>query len=145
MKLTANTKQLLTLLAASILCAGAQTALSQSTTTPMTTPESADRSSVPADNSKSNKVDPSNSTATADAQMNDSSDISITERIRKSLMADKSLSTYAHNVKVVTVNGHVTLNGVVRSELERTTVETKAVSVVGQGSVVNDLKISPNT
>jgi hyperosmotically inducible protein len=140
MKLTANTKQLLTLLAASILCAGAQTALSQSTTTPAL----ADRSSVPADNSKSNKVDPSNSTATADAQMNDSSDVSITQRIRKSLMADTSLSTYAHNVKIVTVNGHVTLNGVVRSEVERTTVEAKAVSVVGQSSVVNDLKISPN-
>jgi hyperosmotically inducible periplasmic protein len=141
MKVTANTKQLLAVLLASIFCIGARTALSQSTTVPV----SADRSALPADNSKSNQVDPSNTTATADAQMNDSSDVHITQAIRKSLMADKSLSTYAHNVKVVTVNGHVTLNGVVRSESERTTVEEKAVAVVGKSSVVNDLKVTPKT
>ena len=141
MKVSTNTKQLLTLLAASILCAGARTALSQATT--MAPPT--DRGSLPADNSKSNKVDPSNSTATADTQKNGASDVRITQEIRKSLMADKSLSTYAHNVKVVTVNGRVTLNGVVRSELERTTIEAKAVSVVGQSSVVNDLKVSPKS
>jgi hyperosmotically inducible periplasmic protein len=100
---------------------------------------------VPADNSKSNKVDPSNSSATADAQKDDASDVQITQSIRKSLMADESLSTYAHNVKVVTVNGHVTLNGVVRSSQERATVEAKAVSVVGKSRVVNELKVSPQS
>ena len=141
MNAQSTTKQLLTVLAASILCLGARVALSQSATYS----SSQAPSSVPADNSKSNKIDPSNASATADAQKNDLSDVKISQSIRKSLMADKSLSTYAHNVKVVTVNGQVTLNGVVRSDQEKATVEAKAVSVVGQGRVVNDLKVSPKS
>jgi hyperosmotically inducible periplasmic protein len=141
MNAQSTTKQLLTVLAASILCLGARAALSQATTN--SAPHAP--SSVPADNSKSNKLDPSNASATADAQKNDPSDVNITKSIRKSLMADKSLSTYAHNVKVVTVNGNVTLNGVVRSDQEKSEVEAKAVSVVGQSRVVNDLKVSPKS
>ena len=98
-----------------------------------------------ADNSRSNKVDASDTSMTADAQTNNAGDVMITQSIRKSLMADKSLSTYAHNVKVVTINGHVTLNGVVRSDEERAAVEAKAVSIVGQGSVENDLKVAPKS
>jgi hyperosmotically inducible protein len=101
--------------------------------------------SVPADNSKSNKLDPSNTTSTADAQKDNTNDRTITQSIRKSLMSDKSLSTYAHNVKIVTVNGTVTLNGVVRSDQEKSAVESAAVSVVGQSRVVNDLKVTPKS
>jgi osmotically-inducible protein OsmY len=138
-----TTKQLLTVLAASVLCLAARTALSQSGASPV----AQEQNSVPADNTKSNsdKVDPSNSSATADAQKNDTSDVKITQSIRHSLMSDKSLSTYAHNVKVVTVNGQVTLNGVVRTDQEKASVEAKAVSVAGQGRVVNDLKVSPKS
>ena len=139
MNLQSTTRQLLTVLAASLLCLGARVTLSQST---INGPP-ADQSSVPADNSKSNGIDPSNRSATADAQSNDPSDVNITQSIRRDLMADDSLSTYAHNVKVITVNGRVTLNGVVRSDQEKATVEAKAASVVGQGNVVNDLKVSP--
>jgi len=96
------------------------------------------------DNTRSNKVDPSNSAATADAQTNKSSDIDLTKRIRKSVMADKALSTYAHNVKIVAVNGTVTLNGVVRSEQEKSALEMKAAAVAGKDNVINDLKIAPN-
>jgi hyperosmotically inducible protein len=96
------------------------------------------------DNTKSNKVDHSNSAATADAQTNKSSDIDLTMRIRKSVMADKALSTYAHNVKIVAVNGTVTLNGVVRSEQEKSAVEMKAAAVAGKDNVINDLKVAPN-
>jgi len=39
------------------------------------------------------------------------SDRDITQQIRKSIVADKSLFTYAHNVKVITQNGMVTLKG----------------------------------
>lgn len=97
---------------------------------------------VAPDNAKSNKVDASNST-TADAQTNKASDLDLTKRIRQSVMADKSLSTYAHNVKIVTVNGSVTLNGVVRSEDEKSALEMKAVNIAGKGKVTNDLKIAP--
>jgi len=142
MNLSPSTRPLLTVFAASLLCLGARAALSQSSTG---SAMPADQTSVPADNSKSNGVDPSNRSGTADQQTNNSSDINITQNIRKSLMADKSLSTYAHNVKVVTVNGQVTLNGVVRSDQERASIEAKAASVVGQGHVVNELKVTPKS
>ena len=129
-----KTQALTATIAAGLLILAAQGAMSQSSTAPGT---------VPADNTKSNKVDPSNTAATADAQKDNAGDRTITQRIRKSLVADKALSTYAHNVKIVSVNGTVTLNGVVRSEDEKSAVEAKAVSVAGQGNVVNDLKVAP--
>ena len=104
-------------------------------------------SSAPAtapDNTKSNKVDDSNSAATADAQTNKSSDIDLTKRIRKSVLADKALSTYAHNVKIVAINGKVTLNGVVRSEQEKDAIEMKAAAIAGEDNVNTELKIAPN-
>ncbi len=66
----------------------------------------------------------------------------MTQQIRKSVMADKSLSTYAHNVKIVSINGRVTLNGVVHSAEEKKSVATKAIAVAGKEHVVNELKIA---
>jgi osmotically-inducible protein OsmY len=100
-------------------------------------------STVAPDNAKSNKVDVSNATATADAQSNNATDLDLTKRIRQSIMADKSLSTYAHNIKIVTVHGNVTLNGVVRSDDEKGAVEMKAANIAGKSKVTNDLKIAP--
>jgi hyperosmotically inducible periplasmic protein len=99
---------------------------------------------VAPDNSKTNKVDGSNTSATADTQSNSATDIDLTKRIRQSVMADKSLSTYAHNVKIVTVNGSVTLNGVVRTSDEKAAVEMKAANIAGTGKVSNELKVAPN-
>jgi hyperosmotically inducible periplasmic protein len=99
---------------------------------------------VAPDNAKSNKVDASNATATADAQTNSAADLDLTKRIRRSVMADKSLSTYAHNIKIVTVNGSVTLNGVVRSEDEKGAVEMKATNIAGKNKVTNYLKVAPS-
>jgi osmotically-inducible protein OsmY len=56
-------------------------------------------------------------------------------------MADKSLSSYGHNVKIVTVNGTVTLNGVVRNAREKDTVAAKAQAIAT--SVINNLTIAP--
>ncbi len=100
--------------------------------------------SVAPDNAKSNKTNSSNVTATADAQSNNAADLYLTKRIRRSIIADKSLSTYAHNVKIVTVNGSVTLNGVVRSEAEKSAIEAKAVEVAGPNKVTDDLKVAPS-
>ena len=95
------------------------------------------------DNTKQNSVDAVNKTASADMQKNDNTDLALTQQIRASVIADKSLSTYAHNVKIVAVNGNVTLNGAVRSQQEKDSIETKAQVVVKNGSVVNNLKIAP--
>ena len=95
------------------------------------------------DNSKVNKQDQSKSGVTADQAKNNKTDRDLMQQIRKSLMDDKSLSTYAHNVKVVAQNGKVTLKGPVRSDQEKRTVEAKAVEVAGAGNVVDEITIQP--
>ncbi|MFZ0229539.1 MAG: BON domain-containing protein, partial [Mycobacterium sp.] len=84
------------------------------------------------DNSRVNR---DQSQPTADQQKVDRSDRDITKQIRESVMKDKSLSTYAHNVKIISQDGMVTLRGVVRSEDEKRTIEAKAAEVVGQDKV----------
>ena len=95
------------------------------------------------DNTRSNKVDPSNTTTTAGSQKNDAADMQITKQIRESIVADKSISTYAHNIKIVAVGSNVTLNGVVRSQEEKDSIQSKAQAVVSNGSITNNLKIAP--
>ena len=58
-------------------------------------------------------------------------------------MDDKTLSTYAHNVKVVTQDGNVTLKGPVRSAEEKQNVEAKAVEIAGAGHVTNQMSVAP--
>jgi len=94
------------------------------------------------DNTKVNTRDRKPTAVTADQQKNNKADLETTQQIRKALVADKSLSTYAHNVKVVTQNGKVTLKGPVRSEDEKKAVEAKAVEVAGAGNVTNQLAIA---
>jgi len=95
------------------------------------------------DNTKVNKQDQSAARVTADQQSNDRSDVAITRDIRRALVADKSLSTYAHNVKIVTNHGQVTLRGPVRSEQEKQIVEAKASEVAGAGKVTSNVTIAP--
>lgn len=97
------------------------------------------------DNSRSNgdAQNSANSSSIAEGQPNRAEDMALTRRIRRSVMADRGLSVDAHNVKIVTLNGHVTLNGVVRSESEKASVEAKATMAAGSDNVVNDLKVVP--
>jgi hyperosmotically inducible protein len=99
---------------------------------------------VPADNTKVNQRDRDQAQPTADQQKENKPDRQIAQQIRQSIVKDKSLSTYAHNVKIVTVNGSVTLNGVVRSEDERGAIEMKAANIAGKDKVTNDLKVAPS-
>jgi hyperosmotically inducible periplasmic protein len=96
-----------------------------------------------ADSTKVNARDRQEGAVTADQQKNDVTDRQATQKIRQSLMRDKGLSTYAHNVKVIAQDGQVTLKGPVRSDAERQTVEAKATEVVGAGHVVNELSVVP--
>jgi hyperosmotically inducible protein len=81
---------------------------------------------------------------TADQQKMNPTDRAITQKIRKAIHADNSLSTYAHNIKIITQDGKVTLRGPVRSETEKTNLEAKAVSVAGQDNVIDQLEIAPS-
>ena len=97
---------------------------------------------VPAvDNTKVNERDRNKNEPTADQQKENRSDRDITQQIRQSIMKDKSLSTYAHNVKIITENGRVTLKGPVRSDEEKRTIEAKATEVAGENKVTSELNI----
>jgi osmotically-inducible protein OsmY len=89
------------------------------------------------DNSNQNK----NQSKTADDQANGKTDLDTTAQIRKSIMADKDLSTYAHNVKIITKNGTVTLKGPVKSEDEKQKVMSYASSVVSADKVTDKLTV----
>ena len=90
------------------------------------------------DNTKVNQRDRSASEVTADQQKANATDRDLTKKIRRSVMADKSLSTYAHNIKIISQNGVVTLKGPVKSDDEKRAVVAKAVAVAGTADKVTD-------
>jgi hyperosmotically inducible protein len=96
-----------------------------------------------ADNTKTNERDRSSNEPTADQQKDTRSDRDITQQIRRSIVNDKSLSTYAHNVKVITQHGQVTLKGPVRSEDEKKAIEAKAAEIAGENKVSSELNVKP--
>src|SRR4029077_7680143 len=91
------------------------------------------------DNSKVNSRDRAKDAVTADQQKENAGDLEITKHIRRILTQDKSLSSYAHNVKVIAQGGQVTLKGPVRSEQEKRTVEAAATEVAGAGHVTSEI------
>ena len=97
----------------------------------------------PPDNTKTNTRDRSKAEPTADQAKNNTPDRDTMQKIRKSIMDDKALSTYAHNVKIIAQNGKVTLKGPVRSEEEKKTIEEKATEVAGSGNVTNEMTVKP--
>ena len=104
----------------------------------------AQQSTAP-DNTRVNKRDRTKTSPTADTAKDNQSDREIMQKIRKSIMDDKSLSSYAHNVKVISQDGKVTLKGPVRSEEERRSIEQKAIAVAGSGNITNEITIAPRS
>lgn len=103
-----------------------------------------DSSTTPApDNTKVNDRDRNKAESTADQQKENRPDREITRDIRRSIVHDKSLSTYAHNIKVISQNGMVTLKGPVRSEEEKTAIEAKAAEIAGKDKVTSQLEVKP--
>jgi osmotically-inducible protein OsmY len=96
-----------------------------------------------ADNTKTNQRDRSANEPTADQQKENRSDRDITQQIRQSITKDESLSTYAHNVKIITQNGQVTLKGPVQSEDEKKAIEAKAAEIAGENKVSSELNVKP--
>src|SRR6266852_6315071 len=101
------------------------------------------RAQTPADNTKVNTRDRAKGAVTADQQKENARDRELAQKIRRALMQDKTLSSYAHNVKVIAQGGQVTLKGPVRTEDEKWTVETKAAEVAGAGHVTNQMSVVP--
>ena len=90
------------------------------------------------DNTKVNQRDRNANEATADQQKVNVTDQELTKKIRQSVLADKSLSTYAHNIKIISQNGAVTLKGPVKSNGEKKALVAKAVAVAGSADKVTD-------
>jgi hypothetical protein len=90
------------------------------------------------DNTKMNSGDQDKTAVTADQQKMNKTDRTLTQNIRKAVMADKTLSTYAHNVKIISQNGMVTLKGPVRSDDEKKAVVAKAAEIAGGTDKVTD-------
>lgn len=89
------------------------------------------------DNSAANK----DQAGTAQDQSNAKEDRLTTAKIRKAIIADKDLSTYAHNIKIITTNGSVTLKGPVKSEDEKEKVASDAAGVVSADRITNNLTV----
>lgn len=94
-----------------------------------------------ADNTARNARDRNGQTLTPGDQLENEADRGLTQKIRQSLMDDDSLSTNAKNVKIITVNGVVTLRGTVNSDREKNEIGKKAKSVSGVRSVDNQIEI----
>ena len=96
-----------------------------------------------ADNTGNNKRDRAAGERTADQQKNNARDLDMTQRIRRSVMEDKAISTYGHNVKIIASDGMVTLKGPVRDEVEKKAIEMKATEIAGKDHVINQLEVAP--
>jgi len=94
------------------------------------------------DNTRINKRDRKQDEPTADQQKERMSDRELARQIRRSLVDDKSLSSKAHNIKVIAQNGTVTLKGPVSSDQEKQAVEAKATQIAGPDKVTSELQVA---
>jgi osmotically-inducible protein OsmY len=115
-----------------VACTNDDTVIDDKTTTP-STPD--------ADNTGKNAETPG---ADVTNQIESEADIRVTAAIRKAVTDDNTLSVNAHNVKITTANGVVTLRGPVKSEAERSNIEAKAKQVAGVAKVDNFLEVEKN-
>lgn len=95
------------------------------------------------DNTKANQRDTDSAAVTPIDQGENASDLKVTQQIRQAVMADGSLSFTAKNVKIITLNGKVTLRGPVNTAAERASIEGAARKVAGAGMVDNQIEVAP--
>ena len=93
------------------------------------------------DNSAVNVRDRAPDAMTAGEQSSATNDVALTRNIRRAVIRDHSLSMLAHNVKIVSANGNVTLRGPVNSEAEKVAIAGKAKALAGAGNVDNQLEV----
>jgi hyperosmotically inducible protein len=101
-------------------------------------------SQAPPDNTKVNQRDRDQNEPTADQQKENTSDRQLAAQIRRAVVKDKSLSSSAHNIKIIAQNGKITLKGPVKSEQEKEAIEAKATEIAGPNQVTSELQVAPN-
>jgi len=98
-----------------------------------------------ADNTAKNVRDRNDATLTPGDQGTSPADRDVTQKIRKALVIDATgYSATAKNIKIITVNGKVTLRGPVKTEAEKTGIVAIANTVAGEGNVDDQLEVKAN-
>ena len=97
---------------------------------------------VEADNSGGTVRARNDARKTPGDQSESEADRTISQNIRHAIVTDQSVSTNGKNVKIITVDGAVTLRGPVRGEKEKTNIGAKAQQVIGVRTVDNQLEIA---
>ena len=97
---------------------------------------------VAADNSAQNHSDRDHQDLTPLVQSNKPADLEMTRNIRRALVKDDQLSTEAKNVKIITVNGAVTLRGPVKTDQEKAAIMEKAAQVAGDTNIHGQLQLA---
>jgi hyperosmotically inducible protein len=93
------------------------------------------------DNTGRNVRDRGGLTLTPGDQAESETDRTLTQEIRKAVVADDSLSTLAKNIKIITVDRVVTLRGPVQSPQEKERIEAKAQQIAGVDKIDNQLEV----
>jgi len=93
------------------------------------------------DNTARNVRDRGGNTLTPGDQSESQADRTLTQQIRKAVVADDSLSTTAKNIKIITNNGVVTLRGPVNDSHEREKIAAKAQQFAGTNKIDNQLEV----
>jgi len=86
----------------------------------------------------------SNDGGLTDTQPGAAMDADLADRVRRSVVADRNLSSYAAKISIVARNGDVHLSGLIQNEGEKAQIASKAAAVAGPRHVVNDLRVMPN-
>lgn len=108
------------------------------------TSHASDKTDHAADNTGRNARDKSGETVLPTDQSESEADRSLTQDLRKAVMADSALSMNAKNIKIVSSNGKVTLRGVVASEAERKSIVALLQAVPGVGELDDQLEVKTN-
>ena len=106
------------------------------------TARAGEQSGYDADDTGRNVRDRGGDRPTAGTQSNKRDDVEITRDIRRAIVDDDTLSTNAHNVKVITIDGAVTLRGPVDTPQEKARVAAKARQVAGVKHVDNQIEVT---
>jgi hyperosmotically inducible periplasmic protein len=93
------------------------------------------------DNTRLNATERAAGELTADQQSNSKADVELISHIRRSIVKDSSLSVLAHNIKIISVNGAVTLKGPVKNNVEKASIGEKAEAIAGADKVDNQLEV----
>jgi hypothetical protein len=97
------------------------------------------------DNTRVNVRDRNQGTLTPGDQGSSEADRALTQKIRQTVVSTTNDYTMtARNIKIITVNGKVTLRGPVNTQAEKMGIESLAKSVAGADSVDNQLEVKTN-